>query len=376
MSHAAQRLQKIHIEKSGLGGRLRRLHRIIATRHPSIGRVALALYDTGTDLLKTFVASNENEQSLSHHQAHLSDVPSLAALRDSRKARVVDDLALSFGSHSRHSRWLLEQGYRSSYTLPIHQGDALLGFLFFDARNAGAFTTEVTRFLDVFGDIIAQLYLLRVAAYNALVGAVDVATGLARIRDVETGRHLQRLAAFTRLIAHARADELQLDDETIEYLYLFAPLHDIGKVGIPDRVLLKPGRLDGEEWRLMQSHVQIGLDLVDHIVEELGLRSDPAAQVMRDVIGAHHERGDGSGYPLGLELAQIPLAGRILAVADVYDALTSARPYKPAWSDARALEELQREATLGRLDAGCVQALKQASVERRAILERLADLPS
>jgi HD-GYP domain-containing protein (c-di-GMP phosphodiesterase class II) len=164
-----------------------------------------------------------------------------------------------------------------------------------------------------------------------------------------------------------------LSDEFVEYLFLFAPLHDIGKVGIPDRILLKPGRLDGEEWVVMQTHVKIGLDLVDHIVSDLGLSSDPAAQVMRDVVGGHHERGDGSGYPLGLRLEDIPMAARIVAVADVYDALSTQRPYKVAWPEAECLAQLRREASERRLDSACVEALASADLERAEIRERLAD---
>jgi len=300
-------------------------------------------------------------------------VASLMRLHQSRQTRVVDDLHSAFHTPSVHTAWLKEHGYRSSYTLPIHQGEALLGFMFFDAKEPAAFTLEVTGFLDVFADIIAQLYLLRVAAVNTLIGAVDVATGLARIRDVETGRHLERMAAYSRLIARRLAPSASLSDEFVEYLFLFAPLHDIGKVGIPDRILLKPGRLDGEEWVVMQTHVKIGLDLVDHIVSDLGLSSDPAAQVMRDVVGGHHERGDGSGYPLGLRLEDIPMAARIVAVADVYDALSTQRPYKVAWPEAECLAQLRREASERRLDSACVEALASADLERAEIRERLAD---
>ena len=204
--------------------------------------------------------------------------------------------------------------------------------------------------LDQFADIISQLYLLRLSAVHHLIGAVDIATGLARIRDVETGAHLERMAAYSRLIAVALADGLDLSDEFIEYLYLFAPLHDIGKVGIPDRILLKPGKLDDEERRCMQQHVAVGVQLARNIIGDLGIDNDLAATVMLNVVAHHHERGDGSGYPQGLKMADIPIEARIVAVADVYDAISSARPYKPAWSEAECVAELRREAALKRLE--------------------------
>lgn len=373
MSESAWTLRQLEVEKSGLSGRLHSLHLIIQSRYPLIRRIALALYDPVSDTLKTFASSNDQVEALQRYEAVLKEVPSLMQLKTERRGRVVDDIDAAFSASSAHTDWLRSQRFRSSYTLPIFNRSELAAFLFFDAREPGAFGPDVTAFLDVFADIVAQLYLLRLAAVNTLIGAVDIATGLARIRDVETGRHLERMAAYARLIAKSLPREAGLSDEQIEYIHLFAPLHDIGKVGIPDSILLKPGKLDAEEWRHMQRHVEIGLNLIEHIVADLGLQGDPAAQVMREVVGGHHERGDGSGYPLGTSMAAIPLVARIVAVADVYDALSTERPYKPAWDDARCLAELQREVEAGRLDAGCVAALTDEAEARLAIRERLAD---
>ena len=373
MNQPLQQQQSLEAQTGGLGGRLRSLHGIIQGRFPLISRLALALYDPVSDQLRTFASSNEDGEALRQYQARLQEVPSLLALRDSRSARVVSDIAQAFMHDRAHTNWLHRRDYRSSYTLPIFKGEALVAFLFFDAKEPGVFLPEVTAFLDVFADLVAQLYLLRLAAVHTLVGAVDIATGLARIRDVETGRHLERMAAYARLIAQGVAARHGLSDETIEYIHLFAPLHDIGKVGIPDRILFKPGPLVDEEWTLMKRHVDIGLELVTHMCADLGLDGDPVAQVMREVVGGHHERGDGSGYPLGLKMDGIPVAARIVAVADVFDALTTVRPYKLAWPQEQAMAELRREVAAGRLDGDCVEALAQAELARQDIQRRLAD---
>ena len=319
-------LTKAEIERSGLGLRLQSLHSILLARFAFIDRIALALYDPATDLLKTFASSNQGGPTLVRYEATFASVPSLGALRESRQPRVVDDIEERFRASSPHSDWLKSRQFRSSYTLPIFRGDELSAFLFFDSTEKGAFTAVVTQVLDQFADIISQLYLLRLSAVQHLIGAVDIATGLARIRDVETGQHLERMAKYSRLVARGVAESYGLSDEVVEYMHLFAPLHDIGKVGIPDAILLKPGRLDADEWQLMQQHVRIGEQLIDHIISDLGLDGDVAADIMRQVVAGHHERGDGSGYPRGLHMADIPVPARIVAVADMYDALSSARP--------------------------------------------------
>ena len=373
MRSSSHVLTQAEIERSGLGQRLKSVHSILLARFRFIDRIALALYDPATDLLKTFASSNQGGPTLLRYEATLASVPSLAKLRDSRQPRVVDDIEDSYAARSTHTDWLKSRHFRSSYTLPFFRGEELTAFLFFDSTRRAAFTPAVTLVLDQFADIISQLYLLRLSAVQHLIGAVDIATGLARIRDVETGRHLERMAKYSRLIARGVAETYGLSDEVVEYLHLFAPLHDIGKVGIPDAILLKPGKLDPDEWRLMQQHVGIGEKLVTHIVSDLGLDGDLAAEIMRQVVAGHHERGDGSGYPRGLKLAQIDVPARIVAVADVYDALSSVRPYKGAWEEARCIAELRDQVARGLLDGPCVEALLAADAARLSIRERLAD---
>ena len=151
----------------------------------------------------------------------------------------------------------------------------------------------------------------------------------AEFRDDETGEHTQRVGRTARLVA----EQLQLPRTEAERLELAAPLHDIGKIGIPDRILLKPGRLTPEEWSVMQRHVEIGARL-------LAGSDSPILQMAETIARTHHERWDGNGYVEGTAGDAIPLAGRIVAVADVFDALTHARPYKELWPVDRALEEI------------------------------------
>src|SRR6266446_143 len=152
-------------------------------------------------------------------------------------------------------------------------------------------------------------------------------------RDEETGNHLIRMSRYSRLIAGA----LGLDYDEAETIELSAPLHDIGKIGIPDQILLKPAKLDATEWDVMRRHPVIGHEI---------LKGSASKYVRMGALIAlgHHEKYEGSGYPNGLVGDHIPLCARIVAVADVYDALTSVRPYKAAWPEERAFEYITSQA--------------------------------
>lgn len=155
----------------------------------------------------------------------------------------------------------------------------------------------------------------------------------AEYRDNETGNHVKRVSLIAELIAQQMA-------QSVEYCHLIqvaSPMHDIGKIGVSDTILLKPGKLTDEEFRLMQDHVQIGAEILEN-------GDSPLLEMAYEIALTHHEKYNGKGYPNGLKGDNIPLSGRIVAVADVFDALTSARPYKEAWPIEKAVHLIEREA--------------------------------
>ncbi len=194
---------------------------------------------------------------------------------------------------------------------------------------------------------------------------------LAESRDPQTGAHLERMREYCRVLA----DELsgwekfsdEIDGEYVELLYMTSPLHDIGKVGIPDNVLLKPGKFTEEEFEIMKQHTLIGGQTLDAAV-----RAHPEAQFLRmayDIAMTHHERYDGGGYPHGLKGEQIPLCGRITALADVYDALTTRRVYKPKIAHQET-REIILKGTGKHFDPDVVQAFRNREDEFIAVGQR------
>lgn len=149
----------------------------------------------------------------------------------------------------------------------------------------------------------------------------------AEYKDNETGMHVIRMSHYSRLLAEA----INPDPYWSDLIFNASPMHDIGKIGIPDSILLKPGKLDADEWSIMQQHPEYGAHIIgDHPSEIL--------QMAKEIALTHHEKWDGSGYPNQLQGEAIPLSGRIVAIADVFDALTTERPYKQAWSVEDAMQ--------------------------------------
>jgi len=205
---------------------------------------------------------------------------------------------------------------------------------------------------------------------------IHALASLAETRDTDTGNHIRRTKHFVRLLAekvrkHPRFAAQLDDDGMIDLLYKSAPLHDIGKVGVPDRILLKPGRFEPDEFEIMKSHTTLGHRALVHAEAELGYQM-PFLKHAKDIALSHQEKWDGSGYPEGLAGEAIPLSARLMAVADVYDALCSRRVYKAAMPHAKAVEII-REGRGQHFDPDLVDAFLELQEEFQEITRRYAD---
>jgi putative two-component system response regulator len=183
----------------------------------------------------------------------------------------------------------------------------------------------------------------------------------AEFKDNETGNHVIRMSHYARLTAQA----MGMGAAAVEILFHAAPMHDVGKIGIPDNILLKPGKLDEVEWEVMRQHPAMGARI-------LGNHKDELLQAAGSVALTHHEKWDGTGYPHGLVGAEIPIFGRIVAIADVFDALTSVRPYKKAWTVEAALQMIE-EGAGKHFDPGLITPFHAALPEILKIKERYAE---
>lgn len=201
-------------------------------------------------------------------------------------------------------------------------------------------------------------------------------TALTSIRDVETGAHIMRVQRYTEVLGKAVARKRRfrryLTAKTIALITELAPIHDIGKVGIPDRVLRKPGRLTPEELEIMKSHTVQGLKVIQSANFQSPIQDATAMKLAADIVYTHHERWDGKGYPQGLQGDNIPIAGRLLAVADVYDALVSKRFYKPGMTHEQVVQIIA-EGRASHFDPDCVDAFLEIHESMHRIKEQFSD---
>lgn len=331
-------------------------HKSLTQIYPFVVRIAVTLYDPETTVLKTYIDSSGDESPLKHYQAPIDDAPSLKKLLDQGVPRVINNMMTFNDDGHEHTLRIGRQGYAASYTLPMFNDGVFFGFIFFNSSKKDVFTEHVLSQIDVYGHMISLMVINEFSTIKTLTAAVKTTGHITHCRDPETGSHLDRMSRYSLIIANAIAEKYNLSDEYIEHVFMFSPLHDIGKIAIPDEVLLSPGRLGESDMQVMKTHSRKGREMIDDLVINFGLQNIEHVDVLRNIAEYHHEAVNGTGYPDGKKLDEIPLEARIVAVADVFDALTSRRPYKEAWTNELAINKL-KELAGEKLDKDCVAAL-------------------
>lgn len=246
-----------------------------------------------------------------------------------------------------HGLQPLAAGVVSALALPIISYRGPVGVFDFGSVKAGAFTaTEIgmcTMLVDQMSYSLENIRLVNELSRSrdAVIRGMAL---LAEIRDTHIREHLRRICAYAGYLAGVVSERPGYPEATpqfIETIARAAALHDVGKVGIPDAILLKPGKLTAAEFAVMKSHTELGAELLEGLIQDYGSYSMIAMGA--EVARAHHERWDGSGYPAGLKGREIPLSARIVAICDVYDALTSRRVYKDAWTHEETAGTMRAE---------------------------------
>lgn len=357
-----------------VGEKLQLIHHEVRHHFPFIDRIAVAIYEEERDLLKTFIYSCDIPTPLQFYQTALNSSHSLSAIAATGRARVVNDISIFNDIGKIHSERIGKSGYSASYTVPFYNDGLFGGFIFLNSYRSNVFNDAVCQGLSPFVHLVGLLVLKEMDLVKVLFGSVSSALDISHHRDPETGAHLERMSRYAHLIANEIAPLYGLDDEYVEYIYRFAPLHDVGKIAIPDRILLKPGRLDEEEYREMKTHARKGREIMDRMLANFRLEGLKHTNILRNIIEFHHEAMDGSGYPEGLSGNDIPIESRIIAVADIFDALTSVRPYKSAWSNDEAFAELRRISG-NKVDGQCVAVMESNRPLVEEIQHKFADDP-
>lgn len=265
----------------------------------------------------------------------------LRNLRDDERLTHIPTIMLTASDNDQTRMEALEQGATDFLSKPVNAAELVVR-----VRNALLIKAQHDHLENYARDLSEQVRRRTAELVASRLELIHCLARAAEYRDNETGRHVARVGRFAGIIAR----ELKLDDDFVELIEHAAPLHDMGKVGIPDSILLKEGKLTPEEFEIMQRHCVYGKRTCEPMSFDewrtfkshtffgemiMDARSSPIITMASQIALTHHERWDGGGYPLGLAGEDIPLAGRIVAVADVFDALSSKRPYKPAFPTER-----------------------------------------
>lgn len=312
-----------HIGVALLEGEL--IRATFAVSNPEHAELKTKLLGYGTDIRKT----------------------SLPSVLKSRSIRIIDDLeAYTAGKPLQpYNHLLLEAGIRSSITFPLMNEDVPVGILFFSSDRTRIYTEKHVWFLHILENSLMLALERGILQENMVLSSSLALATMVEERDKTIGGHLLRMKKYSRKLSELLYQERKFPDE-IDFAFItdidrFSPLHDIGKVSIRDHILLKPGSLTREEFKIMQTHTVYGGKVLRRADETLRAWGRGIYQMGIEIAEGHHEKWDGSGYPYGLKGEEIPLSARIVAICDVFDALTSPRVYKPAFPVDKAFQLMQ-----------------------------------
>lgn len=291
-------------------------------------------------------ASKENERLIKRMMGFKAEInsTSLGRLLKNSKARLINDLDeyVKGKPIRKYNKILLEEGIKSSITFPLINNNKPIAIIFFSSNEKNVYKKEHIEFLKIVANSIMLSLEEDILMEDMIVSSTLALAVLTEERDPETGEHLDRMKIYSRMLAEylSKEDKYKniIDMTYINSIERFSPLHDIGKVAIRDEILLKPGKLTEEEFEIMKTHTTYGGRVLRMADENLKKRGRSIFTLGIEIAEGHHEWWDGTGYPFGKKGDEISLSARIVAIADVLDALTSKRPYKKAFPFEDSIE--------------------------------------
>jgi len=308
-------------------------------------RFSLALYNNNQNTLVAFHATVRGNRPVFLNKGftqNLNDT-SLKNILDRRLPyRIINNLE---EKNTLSSQLLLKEGMHSNLTIPVTVNQRLFGFIFFAHRKPNMYTDDMGNVALLVSNFLNNRIFYSYALQTTLSLFGDGIVNIVEFKDDETADHTRRVSLYASLIAEVLQEQGKITPQKVEEIRSYAPLHDIGKIAIPDSILLKPGKLTDEEWAIMRQHPVIGGKLLknanDQFINQLGFGMLHTAY---NIVMDHHEWWNGTGYPQGKQGMDISLEGQIVAIADVFDALTTKRPYKEAFPIDQALHMMQLQA--------------------------------
>jgi response regulator RpfG family c-di-GMP phosphodiesterase len=316
----------------------------------NVDRMGIAFVDyTKNKFVAEYGILNEGEILLGPGFEVAFDSTTLSQILEDKKTRITDDISehLRQRPNSPSLNLIIKEGVLSNMIIPILLNQTVYGFLFISSKQRNAFTNDDLRLIE---KIMVDIKDLLNRAYFSKVVLAKVTDSFAQLvdkKDNDTGDHIERMVRYSVYLARELKKQTvkpgyEINEKLILEIERQASSHDIGKIGIPDAILKKEGSLTEEEWKFMRRHPNIGADIFKNLREGLRIFDPDFYRVAEDITRYHHERWDGSGYPSGLKGIDIPLVARIVAIADVFDAISSKRVYKDAIDIQETFEIIEK----------------------------------
>jgi HD-GYP domain-containing protein (c-di-GMP phosphodiesterase class II) len=341
-------------------------------------RFAIAIISDDGKFIKSIRAKAEYSVILGRNYQEPLSNSSLSDVIRTKKIRIINDLEtyLEEHPHSVSTSKIVEEGMKSSMTVPLVLEQQVVGVVFFSSDEKNSYCEAHSKFVYNLTNALAIAFEKSFVFDDLILASVKGFAKIVESKDHVTGNHIDRMSIYSKFIADCLYEDrlfLKVVDETyIEKIYKFSSLHDIGKVGISEAILNKPAKLTDVEFETMKQHTLIGFNVLVDMTSGMFVNKKDYFKVASEIAKSHHEHYDGRGYPEGLSGEKIPLSARIVAIADVFDALTNVRPYKEAYSFEEALKMIFKESGT-HFDPMIIESIKRHLGALKMLYESLRD---